>query len=76
MRVNIFVRDEDLSEIDRYCNEAGFKRSNLMVSSTMQRIKGGESVYKVEAKRMDVPPQEIKLCKHGRMFGLCEKGCK
>ncbi len=78
MRVNIFIKEQDLIRIDKYCIEAGFKRSNLLVSSTLQRIQNGQSVYKIEANGQELPPQssKIEMCKHGRMLGLCEKGCK
>ena len=68
-RINIYVRQKDLEEIDS--KRGDISRSYFMVRASLGETKG--SPPKEEPKRFNSEPE---YCKHGTPRVLCLKGCK
>jgi hypothetical protein len=66
-RINIYLSDEELNEINLFCLSFGFNRSRFFVRGAV------ELEAKLEAK---IEPRALDLCKHGSMRGVCKYGCK
>jgi hypothetical protein len=83
MKVSIWIPDNLLEKIDEKCFELRMTRSAFLVSKALDLGEIGE-LYKVKYDKTVTPEtikevqksKDIKVCKHGRMVGLCEHGCK
>lgn len=87
MRINIYVPDYQLRDIDEYCENNGMKRSTFLIRSALEKIENndGFKYKKVEKKINAIKTQQearevieskfTGLCPHGSMKGLCKKGC-
>jgi hypothetical protein len=69
MRINIWVPDEELKIIDAACELKKMSRSGYLIYCATHDVK--EKVKEIKGDKED-----LKLCKHGSMKGLCRYGCK
>lgn len=90
MKVLITIPDRALEIIDPYCKSERYNRSALLVLGALEYIKKHpisnfrENYNAMPTGDVTAPLSEKKpktkergmVCPHGRMWGLCEKGCK
>lgn len=58
MRINIWVPVEDLKAIDGFCKEARMNRSEFMVTSSLESLRGGTLTTK-EIRKLSVLLKEL-----------------